>query len=277
VSEALPASDLAYRQALVYAEELGELYRLNRDRAAHARATRVAEERIRAALEGGVLSVVFQPIFNLFTDEVVGLESLARFHTDPPRPPNVWFSEAEAVGLQHELELLAALLGLGHLNSIPREAFLSVNLSPATVMTPMFREIFEPHSTERVVLEVTEHAPVEDYDLLHQALKWFRERGGRLAVDDAGAGFASLRHILALEPDFIKLDITLTRDIHSDRARRALARALISFAGDIGAMIVAEGIETNEEADALRELGVRFGQGFHLGRPAPLESPKHPD
>lgn len=271
MSDTLPESDLAYQQALVYAEELGELYRLNRDRAADVLATREAEQRIRAALEGGVLSMVFQPIMDLATERVSGLEALARFQTNPPRPPNVWFEEARSVGLQHELELLAVLLALGHLDRIPRMHPLSVNLSPTTIMTPMFREVFAQHQVDRVVLEVTEHAPVEDYDRLQRALSWFREGGGRLAVDDAGAGFASLRHILALKPDIIKLDITLTRGIDKDHALRALARALISFAGDIGALIIAEGIETVEEIEALLDLGVRYGQGYRLGRPAPLD------
>ena len=271
MSDALPEADLAYQQALVYAEELGELYKLNRDRAADVLATRAAEKRIRHALEGGVLSMVFQPIMDLSTERVSGFEALARFQTTPTRPSNVWFEEARSVGLQHELELLAALLALGHLDQIPRMNPLSVNLSPTTIMTPMFHEVFAQHQVDRVVLEVTEHAPVEDYDRLQQALSWFRERGGRLAVDDAGAGFASLRHILALKPDVIKLDITLTRDIDKDHALRALARALISFAGDIGALIIAEGIETVEEIEALLDLGVRYGQGYRLGRPVPFD------
>lgn len=271
MSDALPDTDLAYRQALVYAEELGELYRRNRAGAADLQAAREAEERIRLALEGGVLGMVFQPVANLLDGQVAGLEALARFNTTPPRPPNVWFEEAERVGLQEELELVAAFLALGHLEQMPYDAFLSVNLSPATALSPAFRDVFGPHPMDRVVLEVTEHAPVADYGLLKQALRWFRGSGGRLAVDDAGAGFASLRHILALEPDFIKIDISLTRDINRDPGRRALARALISFATDIGAVIIAEGIETQGEVETLQELGVLFGQGYWLGRPGPLD------
>lgn len=272
MSDALHDPDLAYRQALVYAEELGELYRRNRAGAAELQASREAEERIRKALEGGVLSMAFQPIANLDDGNLAGFEALSRFNTTPYRPPNVWFEEAANVGLQVELELVAAFLAVGHLEQMPQGAFLSVNLSPATMLSPMFRQVFGPHPMERVVLEITEHAPVEDYEILQQTLRWFRSAGGRLAVDDAGAGFASLHHILALDPDLIKLDISLTRDIHKDQARRALARALISFAGDIGAVIVAEGIEDDHEIHALRDLGVRYGQGYRLGRPAPLAS-----
>ena len=123
---------------------------------------------------------------------------------------------------------------------------------------------------KRAVIEITEHAPVEDYDALNDALKAFRAEGGRLAVDDAGAGFSSLRHILRLAPDFIKLDGALTRGIDTDQTRRALGAALISFASEIGVPIIAEGIETQEEVDALRALKVTCGQGFFLGEPAPL-------
>jgi EAL domain-containing protein (putative c-di-GMP-specific phosphodiesterase class I) len=148
---------------------------------------------------------------------------------------------------------------------------MSLNLSPETTVSPRFLELLEQVPGERVVIEVTEHAAVEDYDALDPVLQRIRGRGGRLAIDDAGSGYASLRHILRLAPDVIKLDVTLTRDIGTDRARRALASALVSFAGEIGATIVAEGIETASEMEALRGLGVHQGQGFHLARPAPLE------
>src|SRR5205823_3568670 len=126
---------------------------------------------------------------------------------------------------------------------------------------------------KRLVIEITEHAPVEDYDALNEALRDFRASGGRLAVDDAGAGFSSLRHILRLVPDFIKLDGALTRGIDTDRTRRALGAALISFASEIGVPIIAEGVETQEEVDALRALKVSYGQGFFLGAPGPLPVP----
>ena len=137
-------------------------------------------------------------------------------------------------------------------------------------MSPRFLEAIGDAPVERLVIELTEHERVEDYDSLGEALGRWRARGGRLAVDDAGAGFASLRHTLRLQPDIIKLDITLTRDIDRERAKRALASALISFAEEMGMTIVAEGIETQSELDALLALGVRYGQGFFLARPGPL-------
>ena len=121
-------------------------------------------------------------------------------------------------------------------------------------------------------MEITEHEPVEDYEELAGALRPLRELGVRIAIDDAGAGYASLRHTLALAPDIVKVDIALTSAIDTDRAKRALASALISFADEMGITIVAEGIETEASLRTLVDLGVRYGQGFHLARPAPLGS-----
>jgi EAL domain-containing protein (putative c-di-GMP-specific phosphodiesterase class I) len=120
------------------------------------------------------------------------------------------------------------------------------------------------------VAEVTEHARISDYGKLDRALAPLRRRGMRLAVDDAGAGFASLRHILRLNPDFIKLDRTLIDQIDRDRSKQALAAGLISFADKSGATIIAEGIERAAEVKTLVDLGVSYGQGYYLARPGPL-------
>ena len=124
------------------------------------------------------------------------------------------------------------------------------------------------------MLELTEHAGIADYNELAEALAPLRESGVRLSVDDAGAGFASLRHILNLRPDIIKLDIGLIRGIDADPARRALASALVGFAAEIGAVIVAEGIETPDELATLCALRVTYGQGYHLARPGGLPFPE---
>ena len=121
-----------------------------------------------------------------------------------------------------------------------------------------------PH--HRIVAELTEHTRVDDYRGLLDALAPLRRQGLRIAVDDAGAGYAGLRHVLRLEPDLIKLDLELIRDIHTDPAKRAL----VTFAADTSAILVAEGIETADELATLRALGVPYGQGYHLARPGPL-------
>jgi EAL domain-containing protein (putative c-di-GMP-specific phosphodiesterase class I) len=146
-----------------------------------------------------------------------------------------------------------------------------VNLSPTTIFAGAFQELIRDVDLHRVAFEITEHQPIADYDALTDATAALRKRGARISVDDAGAGYASFRHILNLKPDVIKLDITLTRGVDTDPVTRALAASLERFAEDVGAAITAEGIETQAELDALRRLGIQYGQGFFIARPAPLE------
>ncbi len=228
---------------------------------------------IRRVLDGKGLAMVFQPLADLQTGEIVGFEALARFDLGRWRAPEVAFREAGQVGLLVDLELTAIRSALGQIDRIPADAFLSLNLSPATAMSERFLDTALTAAAHRVVIEITEHAQVDDYAALNEALARLREHRVRLAIDDAGAGFASLQHIIRLAPDFIKLDITLTRGIDEAPVRRALATALISFASEIGAAIIAEGIETQGEFDTLRALGVPFGQGFYLAPPGPANSP----
>jgi len=227
--------------------------------------------RIRSVIDGDGLSLVYQPIFRLRPLEVVGFEALARFSPEPVRPPDVWFREAAEVGLGLELELVAIRAALEDLDRLPEDAYLSLNLSHRTARSSQLLAALDGAPLHRVVIEITEHEPVDDYDVLTAALDRLRASGARIAIDDAGAGFASLRHTLRLEPDLIKLDISLTRGIDGDRAKRALARALISFAEEMRIQIVAEGIETPAELETLLGLGAAFGQGFYLARPAPFE------
>jgi len=230
-------------------------------------------ECIEHVLADGGPSIVFQPIVALRTGEVVGAEALARFVGGPPRPANLWFDDAARCGLGQELELAAIRVALSRLHELPAGAYLSINAGPDTAKSDALRELLGNVPCRRIVLELTEHVGVEDYTDLAVALDRLRTTGTRLAVDDAGAGFASLRHILNLKPDIIKLDIGLVRGIDADPARRALASSLLTFAAEIGAQVVAEGIETTAEHAALRHLGAGYGQGYYLGRPAPLPLP----
>ncbi len=248
-------------------EELAK--RLDREDREAARPRRLAE-RIRDIIQNSAFRIVFQPIMDLREWCVVGVEALSRFQTEPSRSPYVWFQEADEVGLGPDLELAALEAAVAHADRIPSELFISINLSPRTLTSDQFLQIVSALPAGRFVAEVTEHAEVENYEALREPLAALRANGGRLAVDDAGAGFASLRHILKLSPDIIKLDVDLSRGIHRDRTRRALASALISFGEEIGYAIVAEGIETLEELNALRDLGAFLGQGFYLGSPKPL-------
>ena len=157
---------------------------------------------------------------------------------------------------------------LAVVDDLPSDMFVSVNVSPDTAMTDDLVEILSGVDGSRVVLELTEHEEIRDYEWLRPWLDRHRVRGVRVAADDAGAGYAGLQHILSLTPDILKLDLQLIRGIDTDIARRALARCLVDFAGEIGAQVLAEGISSVAELDALRAVGVTLGQGYYLGRPA---------
>ena len=235
-----------------------------------SRTRQLQRERVVRAIEDRAFRIVFQPIFDLERGDVVGMEALARFSDLPERPPNVWIAEAEAVGMLLDLELALVKAALDQLDALPSDVYLSLNLSPETAMSDRLGGLLEVADPSRIVVELTEHAPVADYDELRESLSSLREGGVRLAIDDAGAGFASLRHIVRLDPDVIKLDITLTRRIERDPVRQALTVALVSFANQVGATVVAEGVETELQLEALRAAGIRFVQGFLLGAPGPL-------
>jgi EAL domain-containing protein (putative c-di-GMP-specific phosphodiesterase class I) len=230
---------------------------------------RLEWSRIRSILDRDDVDVEFQPVFDLLDCKIVSLEALARFWTEPMRPPSAWFAEATEVGLGVDLELAAIRSALQRLDEIPEEIALALNVSPATALDPHFCELLI-NVAQRIVIEITEHAQVDDYDALQMALAPLRERGAKLAIDDVGAGFANLRHILRLAPDLVKLDLSLTQEISRDPARAALAASLVGFAEGVGAAIVAEGISSDEDLAVLRSLGVDYGQGYHLARPSAL-------
>lgn len=230
-------------------------------------------ERIRGLLDGGDgFRVAFQPIFDLRNRTVVGYEALSRFIGGPVRAPDEWFAEAADMGLGVDLEVAAVRAALACFDDMPDQTYLSVNVSPEAMTSSSFFQAIADTAEDRLVVEVTEHAKVESYAALADAVLALRGRGVRLAIDDVGAGFASLRHVLRLAPDIIKLDITLTRSIDTDPVRRALASSFIRFADDIDATITAEGIETGGELEELRTLGVGCGQGFFLAEPGPLQA-----
>lgn len=242
--------------------------RLSRPGQAELRLRRQATS-IARILDRRSVDTALQPIVDLESGRVVGVEALARFPDTPGVSPEVWFAEAESAGLSRPLEWLAAHAALRHFGQLPEGMFMSINASPDVAGDRCLRELMRGLPHERLVIEVTEHAPVEDYDRLNRKLQRRREEGVRLAVDDAGAGFASLRHLVGLRPSIIKLDISLIRGIDNDGVRQSLAGSLVSFGKSAGAEILAEGVETAGELKTVRALGIRFAQGFLLGRPEP--------
>ncbi|MCD6727170.1 MAG: EAL domain-containing protein [Solirubrobacteraceae bacterium] len=232
--------------------------------------------RIEQVLAGAELTVDLQPIVNLRSERLVGAEALARFQGPPPQSPDAWFAQAYRVGMGVELELAAVREAVKVTDRLADGVFLAVNVGPEAVSTGRLPAILACGGAHRIVVELTEHIEVGNYERLQDALYEVRASGARLAIDDAGAGFAGLTRILKLAPDLIKLDRELTGGIDLDPVRRSLAAALVSFAAQTGAQIVAEGIETEDELEAVRELGISFGQGYLLGRPGPLSALQRP-
>ena len=221
--------------------------------------------RLEGMLEALEFHMVFQPIVDLRTRRVAGFEALARF--DDGERPDVRFAEAARADLGPEFELAAIRMAVGQMDRLPPAAFLSLNVSPRSVIERNgdLRKLLA--SGDRpLVVELTEHVPIDDYQVLKAGLVALGSHV-QVAVDDAGAGFASMRHILELQPAFAKLDISLVRGIDGDDLRQSLAAGLNYYAMRTGCRLIAEGIETESEADVLQRLGVELGQGYLFGRP----------
>lgn len=218
--------------------------------------------RRRAAIE-----IALQPIVSLSDGRVAGYESLGRISLTPQRGPDKWLEEAHAVGLGVELEVALVRQALARRAELPDGCALSVNVGPDVMLTPELADALGEHDLEGVIIEITEHEAVRDYTRLAARLADFRGRGARIAIDDAGAGHSSMRHIAQLAPDFIKLDRSFVHDLDVDHVRRALVRSFMSLEPELGTIVIAEGIERPGELSALRELGVPLGQGYLLGRP----------
>lgn len=226
---------------------------------------------IRQALEPGAFSIHLQPICAIAGGAPLGFEALSRFALEPRRTPDAWFADAAECGLSVELECAAIEAALAVYDQLCDPLTLSVNASPETVSSGALASVLGARAIDRLTLEVTEHAAVDSYDALNAQLAPLRSRGLKLAIDDAGAGFAGLQHILRLQPDIIKLDMTLIQKIDSDPARRALAGAMQMFARQTGSVLIAEGVETREELSTLARLSFMRAQGFFLGKPRPWQ------
>ena len=226
-----------------------------------------ARQQISATIDRQAFLPVFQPIVDLSTDAVVGFEALTRFADGVA--PDLKFFAAIAVGLGLSLEAATLEAALTAAATLPAQTWLDINVSPDLILEQeLLRGILRRHRGRRLVLEVTEHQVVSDYPAFRAAIAAVDPKL-ELAVDDAGAGFASLRHILELRPAFVKLDRWLIADVDTDEARQAMIAGVLHFARSTGCQIIAEGIETSVERETLRALGVALGQGYLLGRPMP--------
>jgi EAL domain-containing protein (putative c-di-GMP-specific phosphodiesterase class I) len=225
-----------------------------------------SRDRIRKLLDEGAFRPVFQPIVDLESGQAVGYEALTRF--DDGTAPETVFAEASACGLSMELEIATARSALLAASPLPANRFININVSPRLILA---REPLRSMLREwgfGVILEITEHDKVDDYDAIRLAMTEIGDRV-QLAVDDAGSGFASLRHILELRPAMVKLDRSLIAGIDTDPARQALVAGMVHFAGRLQFDLLAEGVETEAERATLLALGVSRAQGYLFGRPSP--------
>ncbi len=228
--------------------------------------TRAEAAHVKELCRPGRLRSVVQPIVRTADGVIIGYEALARMPVEPVRPPDWWLDRAAEAGLRGRLEL-ACLSAAASLGPPPADRMLFVNVSPSTLTDPMAIWLLEKLPS-RLVIEITEQEAVTDYEALRSHLAPWLSEGVRLAVDDTGAGYSSLRHVIELQPDFLKLDRELIREVDRDRNRLAMLRAVVAFASEVGTSVIAEGVETQAELDTLRDAEVHLVQGYLLARPA---------
>jgi EAL domain-containing protein (putative c-di-GMP-specific phosphodiesterase class I) len=229
------------------------------------RHTRISD-RLAPVMAGGGPDVVLQPIVDLVSGTRSGAEALSRFPRDCGLSPDVVFAQAHTIGQGDQLELLALSRAAALLDEV--SGYVSMNVSPRTLVTPECGELLATLPLDRIVLELSEHEPVHDYDALGAALTPLRAHGMRLAIDDVGAGFSSLRHIVITNPDVIKMDRSIVSGLDTDPVLTKLAQSLVGFAHSFDVCVIAEGVETEAERAVLQALGVDGGQGWLFGRPA---------
>jgi diguanylate cyclase (GGDEF)-like protein len=229
----------------------------------------IKRRHVREAIDAESIEIVVQPIVDLAAGRIHAFEALSRFIGPGPSSPATWLARAEPFGMRVELELACLRRSLALLGELPEGTRLSVNLSALALHDPRTRRLLRDGHPERLIVELTEESLITDMGTLRADLDPLLGCGITLAVDDMGAGYSNLRQVIALAPSLLKLDRTLVRGIDRDPSQRLLIDALTGYAQRTGAEIVAEGIETEPELEVIRALGISYGQGYLLARPAP--------
>jgi EAL domain-containing protein (putative c-di-GMP-specific phosphodiesterase class I)/GGDEF domain-containing protein len=226
---------------------------------------------LRETLRTGALYIDYHPIVVTDTKEIFGYEALARGVMRSMRRPEVMFEVAAQSDMIWELSRLCRNTAIRGMKArLEKGQLLFINVDPHDFTDPAFTEIdLDVPDPSRVVLEITERTAIKDYPKFRGRLKDFRDRGYRFAVDDAGSGYAGLGSIANLEPDFIKLDISLINCIHENFIKQNLVETMVRFANDQGAKVIAEGVELAEEYETVKQLGAHLVQGFYLHPPEP--------
>ena len=229
-----------------------------------------AMDRIQAVMRSNEVSTDYQPILDLADGEVIGFEAFPRFGAHPSRSAQDWFAEAASVDLGAELEAHCLVKALRALETLPPEQYVAMNVSPATILSGYLQDALHGVCASRVVIGITEHAFVEQYGAVLDAARPLQATGVRFALDGAGAGYTSFRHVLSLAPYAVKLDADVIADIDTDASRRALAAAWSGFAQETSCRLAATGVQTAAELDVLRRVGFGLAQGELFGARMPL-------
>ena len=227
-------------------------------------------QRLERLLQARELRFVYQPIVRRGTRDVYAQEALCRASDPLFRDPNVLFDAAVQRGAIWRLGRLVRQIAPGPLTKLPEEQCMFVNLHPAEVADPELEQSVDPMLSKRVVFELTERGAIPDLARFRESIDRLRDRGFRIAIDDLGAGYASLNAVALLEPDFLKIDMTIIRGIEESLSRSRLVRRIVEFADDQGIQVIAEGVETEAEADVVERLGCHLLQGYYFGRPREL-------
>jgi EAL domain-containing protein (putative c-di-GMP-specific phosphodiesterase class I)/GGDEF domain-containing protein len=236
-----------------------------------------AEERktrLHDIIERGDVTTLVHPIFKLDDLSIVGYEALSRGPAGEFERPDKLFSVAYDADLVLRLERLCRRKAIKAASALPAGRLLFLNIEPEAVADPELRDVMfaalladAEITADRIVLEITEHQAITDFASFRSTLEYLRALGFKVAVDDAGAGYASLQVLAEVKPEWIKVDMSLVRGIDTDEIRAQLMHSMVSFAERVGVRLIAEGIETFEELSTLRGLGVGYGQGFLFSRP----------
>lgn len=237
---------------------------------------------LKEVLKTGAVLSVYQPVVDLVERRVLGYEALTRLRAGTFNGPDELFKAAYDNDAIWKLERLCRERAIRGLSGFRADHLLFLNMEPDSIYDPALRseEIFRllgeaDLKPTQIVLEITEHAAVQEYEAFRQMLSYFQFHGFRLAVDDVGSGYSGLKSIAELRPDYIKIDMALIRDIHLHAIKQDLTATITRFSSSSGTTLIAEGVETVEELRCLQRLGVRYAQGFLFARPA--SPPPAPD
>ena len=231
---------------------------------------RMRARKLRSILTGRRISTVYQPIVDLRSERAIGFEALSRGPAGEFESPDVLFRIAYEADLVLKLDAVCREQAVRSMGKMRPDQLLFINMEPGSIFHPKLMESMPTRRMSQVVLEITEHAAIADFQTFRQAARMVKQSGFKLAIDDVGSAYSGLRIISMIEPDYIKLDMELTREAAHNRVKMELLKAIAGFCNDAKIPMIVEGIETREELDTVIGLGVGLVQGYLLGRPTAM-------